>query len=273
MTNMVKNRTILTGLIVAGIGLALLQKAQATQPQWLRGDLNHNGIPADAGDLVLMERATIGEIPATSEYDLNWNGIPADAGDLELMKLASVGYIDLNNPKPILLDEIISYVNNNIIVPETYYPDYIQYGSSSPDGSNPYEVFCTGNAVIRKLIFEGGTTYDNLTCYWKNNQGGWINYNYPNPLGIKTYITVDSSFAHMLDGIPIDQNGDLTNFDNWVFFQYDDRNVKPLSFNMPGNEYVTVYDGGWLQCMGISAATPVAKWFIDEQGIVTRVGF
>jgi bacillopeptidase F (M6 metalloprotease family) len=60
-----------------------------------RGDLNRNGIPADAGDLVLMKRASIGEIPADSRYDLNNNGQLADAGDLVLMKRASIGEINL----------------------------------------------------------------------------------------------------------------------------------------------------------------------------------
>ncbi len=62
---------------------------------WLKGDLNNNGVPADAGDLVLMKRASIGEIPADSRYDLNNNGVPADAGDLVLMKRASIGEINL----------------------------------------------------------------------------------------------------------------------------------------------------------------------------------
>ncbi len=61
----------------------------------LKGDLNNNGIPADAGDLVLMKRASIGEISADSRYDLNNNGVPADAGDLVLMKRASIGEINL----------------------------------------------------------------------------------------------------------------------------------------------------------------------------------
>lgn len=61
----------------------------------LVGDLNGNGISADIGDLVLMKRASIGEIPADSRYDLNGNGIPADVGDLVLMKRASIGEITL----------------------------------------------------------------------------------------------------------------------------------------------------------------------------------
>lgn len=62
---------------------------------YLKGDLNDNGIPADAGDLVLMKRASIGEIISDFRYDLNENGIPADAGDLVLMKRASIGEISL----------------------------------------------------------------------------------------------------------------------------------------------------------------------------------
>ncbi|HWQ96078.1 MAG TPA: S-layer protein domain-containing protein [Candidatus Methylomirabilis sp.] len=57
----------------------------------IRGDLNNNGIQIDAGDLVLMKRASIGEIQADYRYDLNNNGQFADAGDLVLMKRASIG--------------------------------------------------------------------------------------------------------------------------------------------------------------------------------------
>jgi plastocyanin len=66
-----------------------------TQPLLLIGDLNNNGVSADAGDLVLMKRASIGEIVSDFRYDLNDNGIPADAGDLVLMKRASIGEIKL----------------------------------------------------------------------------------------------------------------------------------------------------------------------------------
>lgn len=61
-----------------------------------RGDLNCNGTPADAGDLVLMKRASIGEIQVDSRYDLNNNGQFADAGDLVLMKRASIDEIELS---------------------------------------------------------------------------------------------------------------------------------------------------------------------------------
>ena len=62
---------------------------------WLKGDLNNNGMSADAGDLVLMKRASVGEISGDWKYDLNNNDMIADAGDLVLMKRASVGEIVL----------------------------------------------------------------------------------------------------------------------------------------------------------------------------------
>lgn len=69
----------------------------------LKGDLNGNGQSADAGDLVLMKRASIGEFIADSSYDLNGSGISADAGDLVLMKRASIGEIVLPTP-PVLVN-------------------------------------------------------------------------------------------------------------------------------------------------------------------------
>ena len=75
--------------------------AGATTPAnmmlWLKGDLNNNGLSADAGDLVLMKRASVGEITGDWKYDLNENDIIADAGDLVLMKRASVGEIVLED--------------------------------------------------------------------------------------------------------------------------------------------------------------------------------
>jgi hypothetical protein len=80
----------LTGVVViAG------STSTVNQILWMKGDLNNNGISADAGDLVLMKRAAIGEIAADFRYDLNNNGILADAGDVVLMKRASVGEIIL----------------------------------------------------------------------------------------------------------------------------------------------------------------------------------
>ncbi len=76
-------------------GIVMNGNAAANMILWLKGDLNNNGESADAGDLVLMKRASIGEIPSDFRYDLNNNGQFADAGDLVLMKRASIGEIVL----------------------------------------------------------------------------------------------------------------------------------------------------------------------------------
>ncbi|MBE0516137.1 MAG: carboxypeptidase regulatory-like domain-containing protein [Methanophagales archaeon] len=62
---------------------------------WLKGDLNNNGLAADAGDLAKIKDASVGKISPDWKYDLNDNGIFADAGDLAKMKDASVGKIFL----------------------------------------------------------------------------------------------------------------------------------------------------------------------------------
>ncbi|MEA2074274.1 MAG: carboxypeptidase-like regulatory domain-containing protein [Euryarchaeota archaeon] len=62
---------------------------------WLKGDLNNNGISADAGDQAMMKDASVGKITADWRYDFNTNGIFADAGDQAMMKDASVGKIEL----------------------------------------------------------------------------------------------------------------------------------------------------------------------------------
>ena len=67
----------------------------ALETSGVKGDINSNEVSGDAGDLVLMKRASIGEIQTDSKYDLNDNGQIADAGDLVLMKRASIGEINL----------------------------------------------------------------------------------------------------------------------------------------------------------------------------------
>ena len=62
---------------------------------WLKGDLNSNCNSADAGDVVLMLRASVQDIPGDERYDLNGNGVIADAGDVLLMLRASIGDIVL----------------------------------------------------------------------------------------------------------------------------------------------------------------------------------
>jgi hypothetical protein len=62
---------------------------------WKKGDLNDNGIAADAGDLAKMKDASVGKIAVDVKYDLNANGLFAGAGDLAKMKDASVGKIEL----------------------------------------------------------------------------------------------------------------------------------------------------------------------------------
>ncbi len=62
---------------------------------WLVGDLNNKGKSADAGDLVLMNRAVLWEISGDWRWDLNHNGRIADAGDLVLMNRAVLGEIIL----------------------------------------------------------------------------------------------------------------------------------------------------------------------------------
>ena len=64
---------------------------------WLKGDLNNNGISADAVDLLMMIDASVGKITPDWRYDLNHNGIPADAVDLLMMIDASVGKIVLED--------------------------------------------------------------------------------------------------------------------------------------------------------------------------------
>ncbi len=60
-----------------------------------KGDLNDNGLSADAGDVTMMLRASVYKLTPDREYDLNNNGMLADAGDVTMMLRASVYKLDL----------------------------------------------------------------------------------------------------------------------------------------------------------------------------------
>jgi len=62
---------------------------------YLKGDLNDDGVSADAGDVMLMLQASARDITGDYQYDLNENGVIADAGDVVLILRASVGDIIL----------------------------------------------------------------------------------------------------------------------------------------------------------------------------------
>ncbi len=57
-------------------------------------DFNTNSGPADAGDLVMIEDASVGNLIPDGSYDLNGNGVQADANDLAMLKDASVAGVD-----------------------------------------------------------------------------------------------------------------------------------------------------------------------------------
>jgi hypothetical protein len=66
-----------------------------TISSYLRGDLDHNGVAADAADVAMMIDASVGDITPNPEYDLDGNDNNADAADVAMMIDASVGDITL----------------------------------------------------------------------------------------------------------------------------------------------------------------------------------
>jgi hypothetical protein len=57
-------------------------------------DFNTNSGPADAGDLAMIEDATVNTTLRDWTYDLNGNGELADASDLGMLKDASVAGVE-----------------------------------------------------------------------------------------------------------------------------------------------------------------------------------
>ena len=60
----------------------------------MKYDFNTNSGPTDAGDLVMMEDATVNTTLRDWTYDLNGNGELADASDLGMLKDASVAGVE-----------------------------------------------------------------------------------------------------------------------------------------------------------------------------------
>ena len=60
-----------------------------------RGDLDHNGVAADAVDVAMMIQAFVGDLTPNPEYDLDDNVDNADAVDVAMMIQAFVGDISL----------------------------------------------------------------------------------------------------------------------------------------------------------------------------------
>ncbi|OEU74313.1 MAG: hypothetical protein BA869_12835 [Desulfuromonadales bacterium C00003107] len=67
----------------------------ATLQLWLVGDVDNNGKTAQPNDLTLMLRVVLWEHTGNWRYDLNRNGINGDVGDLVLMNRAALGEIIL----------------------------------------------------------------------------------------------------------------------------------------------------------------------------------
>ena len=167
-------------------------------PIWLRGDLNHNGIPADAGDLVLMKQAAIGDwshLPAgtsQSEYDLNFNGMPADAGDLVLMKRAAIGEIDLNAPP--YNDPCYFNPTNQTCSPSTIY-------FLSGDNYISFSKLRTDLTIGQILVGVPGYTQ---IFRWDAVTGVWISCSAENIKPDTGYhITISAAFALALTGTDI----------------------------------------------------------------------
>jgi hypothetical protein len=61
----------------------------------IKGDLDNNGLAADAVDINMIMQASVGDYPVNEYFDLDENSDFADAVDVNMMIQANVGDIEL----------------------------------------------------------------------------------------------------------------------------------------------------------------------------------
>ncbi len=164
---------------------------------------------------------------------------------------------------------IITYLQNYVIGTVTQ----VCIGLDNCAGCNASwtQAVCLQNALIRQLKVNGKEPYgQNMNCYYKDNINGIEKcYNKGDDIWeLPCYVTTISGdgFGHSICALQIDN--DITKFDNWLFFQYNDNEINPGSWQMPYNTDIYVSIVTTMSCNGYSTTQSV-HWHIDKNGNVT----
>ena len=141
---------------------------------------------------------------------------------------------------------------------------------------------CHYNAIIRiARAGESSGFYDVLSkCYWKEHGGCsehcyMEEYGWNKPIYHAAVTNNSRSFGHSICAEYL--GGDVTNFNNWKFFQYDNLDIKPGDWQMPcgtdeENTKVIIRKITRIEhCGGKIGGDPVACFEIDKNCNVISV--
>lgn len=162
--------------------------------------------------------------------------------------------------------KLYEYLNSNV-----FYTTYFNTVCYDPNCNDSKIAWCLGNGMIRLMRFitpEEGKTFS--SCYYKNGHQEIISYYYEKSYGLVAYpvdvVSEQNNFYHTISALQIGNN--ISNFDNWLFFQYGTSDITPGSWNMPLPARVTIRHFFPGECTSYGDyGSPVASWNIPEPAL------
>lgn len=144
------------------------------------------------------------------------------------------------------------------------------------DSGNWNAATCLPNAIMRmcKMNYKGNP-YPHLSgCYYRINSEvhcyvditGVEQYHLPCYL---TFIYREAPrFSHMVCALQVGE--EESKFDNWLFFQWGESDIKPCTGQMPCGSDVAVWDvlPRFIDCNWVEWGIELGQWHIDEKGNV-----
>ncbi len=129
----------------------------------------------------------------------------------------------------------------NYLSSSVFYTHTITTTCNDINCSSPQVGMCVQNALIKVLRFSiSDESFSG--CYYKNMHNEVKSYYYPDSYGLPAYptqvVSADNNFYHSIGGLQIGDN--VSDFNNWLFFQYNDADILPGEWNMPLPAVVTI---------------------------------
>jgi len=213
-------------------------------------------------------------IDAFRDMCIDTNEVICDSQTLNAFgenKTLSIIWKDLtNNEKKQIGIKLHGYLLNNIFYKRSI-TSMCEGPTNCVGGCPTYgSAVCVQNALIRVLRFvEPNESFSK--CYYKNALGEEVCYYYPESYCLPCYpvtvVSVPNSFYHSIACLQI--GTDVNNFNNWLFFQYNASDIVPGSWDMPLPCSVVVDNLVNGICAGYGNGVSIAKWNIDENGVIT----
>lgn len=138
-------------------------------------------------------------------------------------------------------------------------------GDSNCEGTNIgwYYGSCVSNAILRYAIMNHKTPVGDLSqCYFKETEVKcFTDESYWLPCFVVGVDGVNHKFGHEICGLQIGE--DINDFHSWVFFQYNNSNIKPGSWQMPKDSEVMIEELENVGCRWLKHKV-IAEWYIDK---------